>query len=448
MTSDPPFVLVVDDEAPFRRMMLDAVRRHGHQGVGAASGEEALARDDLGRAGLVFLDLRLGPGNMDGIAVLEALRARLPELPVVLVTGYGDVRLAVRAVHAGALDFLEKPLDLAEVRRIVDAVLPADPPEAEAAPLAFGGIVPAPGPMRDTLELLSLAAGSEAPLLVTGESGTGKELVASYAHEHGPRPQGPLVQVNCAAIPGELLEAEMFGVERGAFTGATRSTLGRFREADGGTLQLDEIGELDLALQAKLLRVLQDGRIQPIGGSHAHPVQVRLVATTNRDLRQAIAAGRFREDLYFRIAVFELRLPALRERPDDILPLARGFLRELAEGRSPRLAPAAEERLQEYRWPGNIRELRNVMQRAVILARGGTIQPGHLPPGLAARVTPPEPPAPAAATTVRDMERQLILDALAACGGNRSEAARRLGMSRRALYYKLERYGIVPEGEA
>ena len=439
-------MLIVDDEAAFRQMMVAAVEGHGRRCRAVSSGEGALEDAQLQAPGLVFLDLRLGVGVMDGIATLRALQAQHAGLPVVLVTGYGDVRLAVEAMRLGALDFLEKPLDLAELRRILDAVVPSAHPEAKASPVRFGGIEPAPGPIRAMLELLELAAASSVPLLVTGESGTGKELVASFAHERSAYSNGPMVKVNCAAIPGELLESEMYGVEKGAFTGAQRSTIGRFREADGGTLLLDEIGELDLSLQAKLLRVLQDKLVQPVGSGRSHQVDLRLVATTNRDLHRAIEQGRFREDLYFRLAVFELVIPPLRERPGDILPLARLLARELAEGRVPRLAPETEARLQAHPWPGNVRELRNVMERAVILSRGGVIQPGHLPPGMSNASRVPEPPAASdrsgSPTTLLEIERQLIVDTLAANAGNRSKTARDLGLSRRALYYKLDRLGL------
>ena len=441
--TDLPYVLIVDDEEPFRRMMQAAVQRHGHRARGLSSGEQALAMMERAPAMLVFLDLRLGQGVMDGLETLRALRSGHPDLPVVMITGYGDVRLAVEAIRAGALDFLEKPVDLAEVRRIIDAVQPGVGRPEQGEPSQFGGIVAAPGAFRDTLELLSLAADSTAPLLVTGESGTGKELVAAYAHEHSRYAAGPLVKVNCAAIPGELLESEMFGVEKGAFTGALRATRGRFREAHGGTLMLDEIGEMDLGLQAKLLRVLQDKQVQPVGGGRSHQVDVRVVATTNRDLRQAIDGGQFREDLFFRLAVFELQLPPLRERPGDILPLARLFVRELAEGPTPRLSASTEALLHGHAWPGNIRELRNALERAVILARGGTIQPAHLPPGMTPRSVATPPPEPSTApSTIRDMERQLIVDTLTANDGNRSQTAKALGLSRRTLYYKLDRYGL------
>jgi len=427
-------------------MMQTAVRRHGHRCRTAPSGEDALRSAYSDPPSLVFLDLRLGAGVMDGLQTLRALLAQQPALPVVLVTGYGDVRLAVEAMRSGALDFLEKPIDLAEVRRILDATTQAQPPATQQEPIRFGGIEPAPGPFRAMLELLTLAAGSSAPLLVTGESGTGKELVAAYAHERSSYAKGPLVKVNCAAIPSELLEAEMFGVEKGAFTGSLRSTKGRFREADGGTLLLDEIGELDLALQAKLLRVLQDKLVRPVGSERSHQADLRLVATTNRDLHQAIDQGRFREDLYFRLSVFELAIPPLRERPEDILPLASLFARELSDGRAPRLASETQARLQAHAWPGNVRELRNVVERAVILARGGVIQPVHLPLGLSVEPRTSGPVGtsrrPSGRSTLQETERQLIVDTLAANSGNRSQTAKDLGLSRRALYYKLERYGL------
>ncbi|MBN1336057.1 MAG: sigma-54-dependent Fis family transcriptional regulator [Deltaproteobacteria bacterium] len=422
-------------------MMVAAIQRHGHTVCEAASGEEALGMAARRRPALVFLDVRLGPSRMDGLETLVALREQDADLPVVLVTGYGDVKQAVQAMKSGALDFLEKPVDLSEIRRILDAVAPLDRVADPIRGFPFGGIVPAPGPFRDMLELLELAAPSLVPLLVLGESGTGKELVAAWAHAHGPHPGGPLVKVNCAAIPGELLEAEMFGVEKGAFTGALRATRGRFRDADGGTLLLDEIGEMDLSLQAKLLRVLQDKWVQPVGGSQGHTVDVRVVATTNRDLHRAIEQGRFREDLYFRLAVFELLVPPLRDRPADILPLARHLAQEAAQGRPVRLAPETEARLQAHPWTGNVRELRNVVERAVIVARGGVLQPSHLPPGFDEASEPPMPTGPER-PTLQEQERRLILETLAANEGNRTRTARDLGLSRRALYYKLERYGI------
>ncbi|MBI4704308.1 MAG: sigma-54-dependent Fis family transcriptional regulator [Deltaproteobacteria bacterium] len=365
-----------------------------------------------------------------------------------IITAYGDVQSAVAAMKLGALDFLEKPLDLDQVRSIVREVLAPPEPQPEPAgplPRQFGGITPSASAFQAALELLAAAAESSAPVLIAGESGTGKELAASFVHEHSARSTGPFVKVNCAAIAPSLLESEMFGHEAGAFTGADRAKAGRFEAADGGSLLLDEIGEMDGALQVKLLRVLQEKEFERVGAVGPRRVDVRVIATTNRDLPLAIREGRFREDLYFRLNVFEVLLPPLRERPRDILPLARAFIAELGTGRPRKLAPEAEQLLCAHRWPGNVRELRNAIERAVIVARGGVIHPEHLPPTVAAASASPVPPAGPAArpgTTVHEMEHDLIVQTLAAQGGNRTRAAQALGMSRRALLYKLKRYGI------
>ncbi|MDX9719576.1 MAG: sigma-54 dependent transcriptional regulator [Myxococcota bacterium] len=459
-------ILVVDDEAPFRQMMCRALSGAGHEVCEAASGEEALdclALAEGGEAiGLVFLDLRMKPDGLDGIRTLELLREQHGELPVVVVSAFGDVRQAVAAMKLGALDFLEKPVDLRELRRITSGLFGADAPASSAlGPLRLGGIECERGAFYEALSLLQAAASSSAPLLITGESGTGKELAAAFAHERSAVAAGPFVKVNCAAIPGNLLEAEMFGVEKGAFTGANVSRPGRFEAADGGTLLLDEIGELEVSLQAKLLRVLQEKEVERVGGNRARRVNVRVIATTNRELHKEMERGAFREDLYFRLNVFEIHLPPLREHPEDILPLARHFARTLSPTSARRLAPEAEQRLLAYEWPGNIRELHNAIERAAILARGGVIHVEHLPPSLrskAATLAPArraeaqseqhpaaEPEATAlleGASTVQEMERALIVRTLAQNGGNRTQTAKALGLSRRALHYKLNRYGI------
>lgn len=441
-------VLIVDDEAPFRRMMENVVDGAGFGVVTAASGEEALTAIEERRPGLVLLDLRLGAGAMDGIAALEQIRAKDQQLPVVMITGFGNVGHAVAAMKLGALDFLEKPVDLDEVRRILHNVFDPDgdsETDDSHRAIEFGGIVPAPGPLRATVELMSAAADSLAPLLISGESGTGKELAASFIHEHSPCATGPYIKVNCAAISPNLLEAEMFGVVKGAFTGANQDKPGRFEAADGGSLLLDEIGELEPSLQAKLLRALQEKEIERVGSIEPRKVCVRLIASTNRDLQKAMTEGRFREDLFFRLNVFEIVLPPLRERPDDILPLAQLFAAELAPDKPRRLAPETEKALGAYDWPGNVRELRNAIERAVILARGGVIRPTHLPPNIGD--TPPrESPAATTATfgrgSIHEMERKLIIETLQRTEGNRTQAAEALGISRRALQYKLKRYSL------
>jgi len=444
-------VLIVDDEAAFRQMLEAAVVAAGFAAQTAPNGERALELAAADAPALVFMDLNMGTRAMSGLEALEEFRARHPEVPVVLVTAFGDVQTAVAAMKSGALDFLEKPVDLDDVRRILGAALGpddaagADP--AAAAPV-FGGIATASPAMRAAVELLAAAAGSDAPVLITGESGTGKELAAAFVHERSARRDGPFVKVNCAAIPSGLLEAEMFGAAAGAFTGATRAREGRFEAAEGGTLLLDEIAEMDNGLQAKLLRAIQEKEYEPVGGVRPRRADVRIVASTNRAVEAAIRSGALREDLYFRLNVFEVALPPLRERRDDIVPLARCFVRELAGDRPRRLAAETEAALEAHAWPGNVRELRNTIERAVILARGGVVHPEHLPPNVTAdgpgfeASRTPAPSPPRAGTKVHDMERQLIVETLARTLGNRTRAAESLGMSRRALLYKLKRYDI------
>ncbi len=444
-----PYALIVDDEPSFRTMLEAAVTAAGVPARTAGSGEEALGLIDREPPGLVFLDQRMGPRCLTGLETLEAIRARHPELPVVMVTAFGDVQCAVAAMKAGALDFLEKPIDFHDLRRILAEVLAVDEgePASAAGRRAFGGIVPTGDAMQAALELLEACARSEASVLITGESGTGKELAAAFVHEHSARRDGPFIKVNCAALPAALLEGEMFGWESGAFTGAARAREGRFAAAHRGTLLLDEISEMGIDLQAKLLRAIQEKEYQPLGASRPRKSDVRILASANRSLPAAIAAGQFREDLYYRLNVFEVLLPPLRERPGDILPLARRFMEELATDRPRRLSPEAAELLVAHDWPGNVRELRNALERAVILARGGVIHPEHLPPNLRAHADRPEgrPAASTllrAGTSVQEMERALIVETLSATDGNRTRAAEVLGMSRRALLYKIKRYGL------
>ncbi|HUT78075.1 MAG TPA: sigma-54 dependent transcriptional regulator [Polyangia bacterium] len=441
-------VLIIDDEPAFRRMLETAVSAAGYRARVVASGEEALDLIAGDPPGLVFLDQRMGARSMTGVQTLEAIRAAHFDVPVVMVTAFGDVQTAVAAMKAGALDFLEKPLDLADLRRILREVLE---PEAgiddSQGRLAFGGIVPAGDAMQSALELLDAAARTDAPVLIAGESGTGKEHAAAFIIERSERRPGPFVKVNCAAIPAGLLEAEMFGCEPGAFTGATRSREGRFAAAEGGTLLLDEIAEMGTELQVKLLRVIQEKEYQPLGSSRTRRADVRILASTNRSIPEAIRCGAFREDLYFRLNVFEVLLPPLRERAADILPLARHLLTEVAGDRPRRISLEAGDLLLSHRWPGNVRELRNTIERAAILARGGVIRPEHLPPTVAAwergATVEPRSAIPRAGTSVHAMERALIVETLVMTGGNRTRAAEALGLSRRALQYKLKRYGIT-----
>jgi two-component system NtrC family response regulator len=443
-----PYVLIVDDELAFRTMLEAAVTAAGFSAKTASSGEEALAFIEKAAPGLVFLDQRMGPKSMTGLETLEAIRERYQDVPVVMVTGFGDVQCAVAAMKSGALDFLEKPIDFGDLRRVLHEVLAVEGLEAPGpGRRSFGGIVPSGDAMQATLELLEACAQTDASVLITGESGTGKELAASFVHEHSGRKNGPFIKVNCAAIPASLLEGEMFGWESGAFTGAARSREGRFAAAHRGTLLLDEISEMSIDLQAKLLRAIQEKEYQPLGASRTRKSDARIIASANRSIPAAIAAGVFREDLYYRLNVFEVLLPPLRERVGDILPLSRRLMEELAADRPRRLAPDAAALLMAYHWPGNVRELRNALERAVILARGGVIHPEHLPPNVRGHAEHPQSQPSSssllrAGTSVQEMERALIVETLSATDGNRTRAAEILGMSRRALLYKIKRYGL------
>ncbi|NMC71835.1 MAG: sigma-54-dependent Fis family transcriptional regulator [Myxococcales bacterium] len=442
-------VLIADDDAAHRRMLGAALESSGWACRYAADGEEAVRATD-GPLDLVLLDVRMP--RLDGIGALRRIHERRPDLPVVVVTAHGDVRVAVEAMKLGARDFLEKPIDIDELRSVVADILERPGPPGERPedggdePRTLVGVSEALVRVRETVRR---AAGSTATVLVHGESGTGKELVARAIHELSDRGDGPFVAVNCAAVPETLLESELFGHERGAFTGADSRRIGRFEQADGGTLFLDEIGEMQPALQARLLRALQERSFERLGGTAPVRVDIRVVAATNRDLRAAIAAGRFREDLYYRLAVVEIALPPLRDRPEDILPTAQHLLGRLRPEVPPRLAPETAAALALHDWPGNVRELANVLERALLFAGHGEIRPEHLPPGLRelAGREPHAAPGPGGTgvrpgVSLEAVERELIEKTLRSLGGNRTRTARALGLSRRALLYKLKRYGL------
>jgi DNA-binding NtrC family response regulator len=448
-------VLVVDDESSHRRMLGDALEAAGYDTRRAADGAAALAALAAAPPDLVLLDVRM-PG-LDGMAVLRRIVARDDAPPVVMVTAHGDVRLAVEAMKVGARDFLEKPVDIDELRAVVADILERpvrdpgpDDADASAAeePRSIVGVSEA---LRRVRETVRLAAASSATVLVRGESGTGKELVARAIHDLSPRAGGPFVAVNCAAVAEGVLESELFGHERGAFTGASARRRGRFELADGGTIFLDEIGEMRPHLQAKLLRVLQDRSIERVGSSAPIKVDIRVVAATNRDLEAEIGAGRFREDLYYRLAVVEIVVPPLRDRREDVLPTAHHLLSRLADGPAPRLAADVSAALALHDWPGNVRELSNVLERALLFAPRGDLAPEHLPAHLCAlcRAEADSRPDPApgetgvaAGLSLRAVERELIEKTLASFRGNRTHTAAALGLSRRALLYKLKRYDI------
>ena len=436
----PPRILVVDDDPGQRSLLESFLRSQNFDVVLAESGERALALLPAGNFAMMISDVRM-PG-LSGLETLRRVRPQFPGLPVLLVTAYADIRDAVVAMRDGALNYLAKPIDLDEllttVRQATGVGMQAPlnlPAEKKLPPHVI-----AQSPLTVALfQEVALVAPSEARVLITGESGTGKEVVADVIHAWSARAKGPLIKVNCAAIPETLLESELFGHEKGAFTGASNQRIGRFEEAGGGTIFLDEILEMSPALQAKLLRVTQDGRFQRIGSNREIHTNARLLAASNRNLEDEVKHGRFREDLFYRLNVVELHLPPLRERREDILPLAISFISQLARNH-PRLADATVVCLQNYAWPGNVRELRNTIERAVLLSQSELILPDHLPAKFRDVLKSAVPAGAIESQPLDELERQAILAALAQHKFNRTETAKALGISRRALIYKLQRF--------
>jgi two-component system response regulator FlrC len=431
-------VLIVEDDPALREALSDTLELAGYPICVAEEGGAALNLLQQKSVGMVISDVQMQP--MDGHSLLREIRQRYPDLPVLLMTAFGTIEKAVMAIHDGAVDYLAKPFE-AEV--LVSKV--ANHINSVVEP-AIDGPVVEDLRSREVLDLALRVAGSDATVLLHGESGTGKEVFARYIHQHSTRAEGPFVAINCAAIPENMLEAVLFGYEKGAFTGAYQATAGKFEQAQGGTLLLDEISEMSLALQAKLLRVLQEKELERLGGRKLIELDVRVLATTNRKLREEVSAGRFREDLFYRLNVFPLSLPPLRERQRDILPLARHLIQQsLRAGQvPPGLSDAAKQRLLAHTWPGNVRELDNLMQRALILDSDGVIDVEELCfefEGTESRpVQAPQPATPGRLPEdLRSVEEQMILDALEAGRGSRKAVASRLGISERTLRYKIAR---------
>lgn len=429
-------VLVVDDEPSVCRSLSMVLERFGFEVTAAGDGLEALERFRRGLHDLVIADLKM-PG-LSGLELLREVKRLSPGTPVVLLTAFGTVETAVQAMKEGAFDFLQKPFGLEQLKDVVSRAL---------RPKEEGGVErPIIAKSQRMLELLDMAkeaAQSAAPVLITGESGTGKELLARYIHAQGPRREGPFVAVNCAAIPEGLLESELFGHERGAFTGAVGQKKGKFELAHRGTLLLDEISEMPISLQAKLLRALQEGEVDRIGGTKPVKVDVRPIATSNRDLLQRIKEGKFREDLYFRLNVIHLHIPPLRERREDIPLLVHHFLEKYSRlnGRPLReLSPKAMKALLDYHWPGNVRELENVIHRAVLFSRGERIEERDL--RLETEALTEEGHRTLPDLNLREAEKRLIVLALERAKGNRTEAARLLGVSVRTVRNKIKEYGL------
>jgi len=454
VTSDRQRVLLVDDDAAVRTVLAALLRQAGVDPVEADGAERALDRLAEGSIDVVITDLRM-PG-MDGMALLGRSLETWPDVPVIMLTAHGSVPLAVDAMRRGAFEFVQKPFDREEVLSIVErALLVARRSGAPPAPPAAGR----PAMLGDSPRMAALrsdirrAAGSQATVLVHGENGTGKELVARAIHDESPRRSGPFVKLNCAAIPESLIESEIFGYEKGAFTGATKRKPGRVELAEGGTLFLDEIGDYSAAVQVKLLRVLQERELTRLGGTETFAVDVRFVAATNKDLQALVLRGSFREDLYYRLNVLPIDVPALRERAEDIALLGRAFTLASAKanGRSgAELEPAAVERVTAAPWPGNVRQLENFVERLVVFSDGSRLTLADVERELArdaARARASQTaggaePDGGLAGARRNAERDAIREALALAGGNRTRAARILGMSRRTLYNKLGEYDL------
>jgi two-component system NtrC family response regulator len=446
-------ILIIDDDASLRRVLEYNLQEAGYEVLAAADGENGLLLFDEHRPLLVITDLKM-PG-MGGFQVLAAVKERSPTTLVIVITAFGAVETAVEAMKLGAYDYITKPFNRDELRLVVQKALEMQGMSEENRRLKeelsdradFRNIVGISREMERVFDTVRKVADTEATILITGESGTGKELVARAIYSLSSRRNGPFVAVNCAAIPRDLLESELFGHVKGAFTGAVRDKTGKFQLADGGTLFLDEVGELPIELQPKLLRALQEKTAEPVGGTSPQKLDVRVVAATNADLEEAIAAGTFRDDLYYRLSVIPLHLPPLRERRDDIPLLIRHFTAKHGGGKVA-FAPEALAVLREYPWPGNVRELENTVERLLILRNSDVIGAADLPDKIAGRTSlgrgrvvnlPPD------GYSLEELEREVVLEALERNAWNQTKAARFLRIPRHTLIYRMEKYSITQE---
>jgi DNA-binding NtrC family response regulator len=442
-------VLIIDDEEKITRILSEAVSAEGYEVETRSGAEEALELIGQGSVDIILCDLRLG--GMDGLELLRRTRELSPGTDFVMMTAYASASTAVEAMKSGAYEYLIKPFQIDEVTLLLKRI--TERRELMIENLALrekisskgqGRIIGESPGIRSVLEMIDKVAPTPTPVLITGESGTGKELVAAEIHAKSSRASKPFIVINCAAVPENLLEAELFGHEKGAFTGAVQKKPGQFRLADGGTLFLDEIGELPLALQAKLLRAIENGEFLPLGGNRPVRVDVRIIAATNRDLEKLSSEGGFRQDLFYRLNVFPIKISPLRDRREDILPIASAFL----AGRSAHgeITEEVAGLLEDYSWPGNVRELRNVLERATILSGGGKLETEHIMiPGEGKDAGGDSLSSLVGKKSLEEIEKSLIVLALEKAGGNKSRAAELLGITRRTLYSRMDRYGLGKE---
>ncbi len=444
-------ILLIDDDDSLRRVMEFSLTEAGHKVRTAASGEEGLRLLEKDSFDAVITDITM-PG-MSGMEVLAQVRRRDTHIPVIVITAYGTIESAVEAMKRGAFDYITKPVSRDELRLTLEKAVRMRRLEKENVELRaevtdryrFESIIGSSEKMKEVLDLAGRVAVSDASLLITGESGTGKELLAKGVHFNSRRADGPFIAVNCAAIPDSLIESELFGHVRGAFTGAVKDKEGKFELADGGTLFLDEIGDLRIDLQAKILRALQEREVERVGGAKPVSVDVRVIAATNRDIEQAVKDGAFREDLYYRLNVITLFIPPLRDRKEDIPLLASHFLKKFNKDADVRIDPGALSQLTAYGWPGNVRELENVIERASVLKRGALITRDELPEKLTKEKPGVEDiilNLPDRGISLEDLEKSLIIKALDKHKGNQTRAAEYLGITRPTLIYRMEKFGL------
>jgi len=446
-------ILVVDDDLAHRTMLRTLLGGWGYDVAEADDGQSALDTVHKKPFDLILMDIRMV--RVSGLEALVEIKRFNPAIPVIIMTAYASVETAIRALKEGAYDYLTKPLDFDELKIIMERAMEHSRLQEEnrylreslASQFDRRNLIGRSAPMTKLMDTVTQVAPSEASVLITGESGTGKEMIAGAIHYNSRRKDGPFVKINCAAITETLLESELFGHEKGAFTGADRRKEGKFRQADRGSIFLDEVSEMSLSMQVKLLRVLQEREIVRVGGEEVIKIDVRVIAATNKELIREIQAGRFREDLYYRLNVVTLHVPPLRERREDIPLIAQHFLTLFAEKNHKNIrgfTPRAMDRLLKYNWPGNVRELMNAVERGVVLSRSEYLDEEEFSHILQDQPRPAEPPVPhITAPSLDAVEKETILRALETSGGNKSEAARRLGITRRTLHLKLKKYGMM-----